>query len=81
MNYIHYFHQLFTFAELDAIPTGLNVSINLMNTKLVDHSVMENLENFKHDYESSGGNVSFTGLEGYTSMSSHPLSAKKKKVS
>lgn len=65
--------------DLDDIPKGLNVTIDLQKTKLVDHSVMENLEHYKHDYELEGGSVTFRGLENHKSMSDHPLAARKKK--
>lgn len=66
-------------SKLDAIPYGFNVTIDLKKTKLVDHSVMENLEHFKHDYEANGGMVVIKGLENHQSLSNHPLSSKKNK--
>lgn len=66
--------------KLEEIPPGYQVSICLKKTALVDHSVMENLENFKHDYEAhhDGGSVSIIGLEDHKSLSSHPKSSRKK---
>ena len=66
--------------KLEAIPPSFPVTINLSNTKLVDHSVMENLEHFKHAYESEGegGTVTIIGLESHTPVSTHKLSAQKK---
>jgi MFS superfamily sulfate permease-like transporter len=67
-------------SKLDAIPPGFNVTIDLKKTKLVDHSVMENLEHFKHDYEShDNSTVSVIGLENHQSLSSHPLASRKNK--
>ncbi|WP_366186872.1 SulP family inorganic anion transporter [Flavobacterium ovatum] len=63
--------------KLDAIPSGFNVVIDLKNTKLVDHSVMENLEHFKHDYESNGGTVKIIGLEKHKPLSDHDLAGRK----
>lgn len=63
--------------KLDAIPSGFNVTIDLKNTKLVDHSVMENLEHFKHDYESQGGTVKIIGLENHKPLSDHELAGRK----
>jgi MFS superfamily sulfate permease-like transporter len=37
-------------SKLEAIPYGFNVTIDLSKTKLVDHSVMEGLHHFEHDY-------------------------------
>lgn len=67
--------------KLEAIPPGFGVEINLENTLLVDHSVMENLHHFKHDYEAAGGKVSIVGLEEHTPVSEHKLAARKKVLS
>lgn len=64
-------------SKLEAIPQGFNVEIDLEDTKLVDHSVMENLNHFKNDYENEGGIVRIVGLEKHKSLSEHPLSARK----
>lgn len=62
--------------KLEEIPYGFKVVIDLEKTKVVDHSVMENLEHFKHDYESNNGNVSIIGLENHKPLSSHNLSGR-----
>ncbi|RXR31548.1 SulP family inorganic anion transporter [Flavobacterium piscinae] len=67
-------------SKLEAIPYGFNVTIDLKKTKLVDHSVMENLEHFKHDYEANGGSVIIKGLENHQPLSNHPLSSRKNKI-
>ncbi|MFM2229519.1 MAG: hypothetical protein RL607_777 [Bacteroidota bacterium] len=65
--------------KLEEIPSGFKVTIDLKNTKMVDHSVMESLEHFKHDYESiDGGVVSIIGLEEHQPLSEHKLAARKK---
>lgn len=66
-------------SKLEAIPYGFNVIIDLKKTKLVDHSVMENLEHFKHDYEANGGTVVIKGLDHHQPLSNHPLSSRKNK--
>jgi MFS superfamily sulfate permease-like transporter len=66
--------------KLEAIPQGFNVEINLEDTSLVDHSVMENLNHFKHDYENDGGTVTITGLDNHTPVSEHKMAAVKKKL-
>ncbi len=67
-------------SKLEAIPYGFDVTIDLKKTKLVDHSVMENLEHFKHDYEANGGTVMIKGLENHQPLSSHSLSSRKSKI-
>ncbi|MBK9733643.1 MAG: SulP family inorganic anion transporter [Saprospiraceae bacterium] len=68
-------------SRLESIPYGFNVTIDLKNTKLTDHSVMENLVHFKNDYEAEDpdGKVSIVGLESHKPFSAHEFSAKKKK--
>ncbi len=68
-------------SQLESIPYGFNVTIDLNKTKLTDHSVMENLEHFKHDYENEGdgGSVNIVGLDNHKPLSKHALSAKKAK--
>ena len=65
-------------SRLQAIPQGMNVTIDLSKTKLVDHSVMESLDHFKHDYESEGGTVKIIGLDEHIAVSSHKLAARKR---
>jgi MFS superfamily sulfate permease-like transporter len=65
--------------KLDAIPSGFKVTIDLSKTRLVDHSVMENLEIFKLNYENEGGSVTLIGLDSHESRSSHKASMKRKK--
>ncbi|RYX99403.1 SulP family inorganic anion transporter, partial [bacterium] len=60
-------------SKLDAIPQEMDLTIDLSNTKLVDHSVMENIHHFKHDYEREGGKVHVIGLDNHKTMSSHEL--------
>jgi len=64
-------------SRLESIPPGFNITIDLKKTKLTDHSVMNSLEHFKHEYESKGGTVRITGLENHTSLSSHHLASRK----
>lgn len=64
--------------KLESIPPGFDVEIDLENTRLVDHSVMENLHHFKHDYEEHGGHVQIVGLDQHKPVSKHNLAARKK---
>ncbi len=64
--------------KLEAIPANFQVTIDLSKTNLVDHSVMENLEHFKHDYERQGGKVHIIGLDSHQPVSNHKAAAHKK---
>ena len=63
--------------KLEEIPAGFNLTIDLKNTKLVDHSVMENLHRFQEDYEENGGTVQIIGLDNHIPESAHALAARK----
>jgi MFS superfamily sulfate permease-like transporter len=65
--------------KLEAIPPSFPVTIDLSKTKLVDHSVMENLEQFKLDYEREGGTVKIVGLQEHEAVSDHKSAAQKRK--
>jgi MFS superfamily sulfate permease-like transporter len=65
--------------KLDAIPPGFTVNIELSKTKLIDHTVMENILHFKQDYEHEGGKVNITGLDAHAAVSGHEAAARKKK--
>lgn len=64
-------------SKLEAIPPGFKVTIDLKNTRMIDHSVMENLQHFEHDYIESGGSVTIIGHENHTPVSNHKLAARK----
>ena len=62
--------------QLEQLPSGLEVHIDLSGTRLVDHSSLEYLDHFRHDYERTGGKVELRGLEEHRAVSGHPLSAR-----
>jgi MFS superfamily sulfate permease-like transporter len=63
--------------SLDSLPRGKNITIDFSNTKLIDHTVMENLHHYKHDYEKNGGTFELSGLENHIPLSDHPLASRK----
>jgi MFS superfamily sulfate permease-like transporter len=65
-------------AKLDAIPQEMDVTIDLTQTRWIDHSVMDNLYRFSHDYEAAGGRVLLTGLDHHQPVSRHTLAARRK---
>jgi MFS superfamily sulfate permease-like transporter len=64
--------------RLKSIPFGKVVTIDLNQTKLIDHSVMECLDEFKQNYEANGGTVQIIGLENHKAFSNHSFSSRKK---
>lgn len=66
---------------LEGLPKGKNVKVVIENTKLVDHSVMENLHHFEEDYKNAGGHLEIVGLEALSAASDHPLAARWRSLS
>jgi MFS superfamily sulfate permease-like transporter len=64
--------------QLERIPAGKHIIIDFEQTRLVDHSVMENLHNFENAYVRGGGTFVITGLDGHTPLSKHSLASRKK---
>ena len=64
--------------KLEAIPPGFKVEINMSKTRLVDHTVMENILHFKQDYEESGGKVEIIGFDNHIPVSEHHAAARKR---
>jgi MFS superfamily sulfate permease-like transporter len=64
--------------KLDEIPPMSNLTIDLQNTKLVDHSAMQSFYEFKRSYEADGGTVNIIGLDDHKPNSNHELASRKK---
>jgi len=56
---------------------GSNVVVNLEGTKLVDHSVMEGLEELQQEFDRAGLRLEVIGLEGHQPLSGHPHATRK----
>ena len=65
--------------KLNAVPEGKIIVIDFDQSKMVDHSVLENLSHFKEEYTRSGGVCSIAGLESHRSVAGHPYSTRVKK--
>jgi MFS superfamily sulfate permease-like transporter len=63
-------------ANLD---NGKTIIFQMNNTYLLDHTVMEFLHDFQHNYEGHGGKCVFLGMESHDTYSRHPLSARRMK--
>jgi MFS superfamily sulfate permease-like transporter len=64
--------------KIFAIPSDRDVVIDLSDTRLVDHTVMEKLHELEEDFEQLGRKFTVVGLENHTSRSEHPHSARVK---
>ncbi len=54
------------------------VVVDLSETRLVDHSVMEKLHALEHEFKDAGKLLTLRGLEGHTSLSTHPAAARRR---
>lgn len=57
---------------------GRNLVIDLSETKLVDHSVMEKLHELEAEFAGTGHTVTVTGLDQHKPLSRHPLASRKR---
>lgn len=65
-------------SSLDKLPRKAHIIIDFSNSYLVDHTVIENLHHYRHDYKNEGGAFDLTGLEEMKKLSRHELAARKK---
>ena len=55
-----------------------DVTLDLSDVRLVDHTVMEKLHGLAAEFEANGGSLRIVGLDNHTTLSKHPLAARKK---
>ncbi len=63
--------------QLDILPSGARVQVDLSGALLVDHTVMDKLHHYAEAYRAKGGVFEICGLERHSSVSHHPLSARR----
>jgi len=59
------------------LETGKTIIFQMNNAYLLDHTVMEFIHDFQHNYESQGGKCIFLGLEYHDTYSRHPLAVRR----
>lgn len=64
---------------MSALKPGKTVVVQLNGAYFLDHTVMEFLHDFQHDYEAHGGVCQFLGLEYHQAYADHPLAARRMK--
>ena len=62
---------------IETVPLDAQLKVNLSAAKLVDLTVLENLEDYKRKFEFMGGVFKITGLEHHMASSNHPLALKR----
>lgn len=64
---------------LDTLPRKKVVVLDFMNANLIDHTVMENLHQYQHDYINEGGTFDLVGMDHLQKKSDHHLASRKVK--
>ncbi|BBL72222.1 SulP family inorganic anion transporter [Methylogaea oryzae] len=64
--------------ELAALPAGGSIVFDLSESDLIDHTVMDLIDEFRRDYTAKGGACRIHGLENHKAASDHPLAARKR---
>ncbi len=64
-------------AKLDQIPENEDAIIDFSLCDFIDHSVMENLNNYAEGFKRKGGHFEVIGLDGYKTGSEHPFALRK----
>jgi MFS superfamily sulfate permease-like transporter len=62
---------------LDQLPHGKHIVLDFAGTRMIDHTFMENLHHFEHDYQLSGGTVEIRGMDKHKPVSAHPMAARR----
>jgi MFS superfamily sulfate permease-like transporter len=63
--------------KLYYLPPGKNVTLNLSELKVCDHSTLHLFSFFKNEYEGTGGKLQITGLENHKAIAKSPTSTRK----
>ncbi|MDA1343152.1 MAG: SulP family inorganic anion transporter, partial [Proteobacteria bacterium] len=63
---------------LSNLPEHKTIFFDLSEANLIDHTVMEFIHEFSHDYARSGGACEVVGLDAHEPYSDHPLAARRK---
>jgi MFS superfamily sulfate permease-like transporter len=75
-NWIPFKRQI----ENEGLLQGRNVELDLSETRLVDHSVMEKLHELQNEFDKNGLTLEVTGLETHSGYSAHPFAARRKRL-
>ena len=65
-------------SELAEIPIGKTVHFDVTDASYIDHTVMEFIEQFQHDYIARGGKCEVNGLDDLVGYSGHHLAARRR---
>ena len=61
---------------LAGVPAGTSVEVDFTETTVVDHTVLEHLDELARERAREGGNLRIVGLDAHRRVSPHPLAAR-----
>lgn len=64
-------------SKLDKVPAGKQLVVDMSKARLIDHSAMDHLTQYKREYEKSGGTMDIEGLSEHRCSSRHRLASRK----
>lgn len=64
--------------KLDALPPQRHIVVDLSEVDIVDHTVMEHLHHWGHDYQHAGGQFALIGTDHLKPVSAHPMAARRR---
>lgn len=62
---------------LDRVPAGKHLVMDFARAKMIDHTFMEHLHHFEHDYVRTGGSVEIKGMDHHRAVSAHPMASRR----
>lgn len=62
---------------LDRIPADSAVVVDFLQCKLIDHTVMENMQDYEQRFDKNGGSFGVIGLDLHTAESQHPFALRR----
>ena len=65
--------------SLDSLPRKKVIVVDFTNANLIDHTVMENLHQYQHEYNLEGGSFEINGMDHLQKNSEHHLASRKLK--
>lgn len=66
--------------KIDSLGDRKEILIDLSNTRLIDHTVMEHLHHIEGDFQRAGRRLVLSGLEQHRAFSQHPQAGRKKSM-
>ena len=64
--------------KITKLPENANIKLDFTNTKIIDHTFMEQIHIMEEDMHRTGGHISLVGMEGLIANSQHQFAARRR---